>query len=338
MIRFGSNPPSPEDAALLARTAAWPGLELAGLTAERLAALAATEGIEFATALFFLRAQEQAVRAGFAGTDAPGEPPADGIDLIAVVPGAFHGQHKHTGADGLRIVELVQGLAPRVEVIPIRSFGRLEENAAMLLDWLEARRESRILLASLSKGGADVKWALHSPRAAAAFARVQSWVSFSGIVQGTPLMAWLNARPLRSAAFRLLLRLQGHQAGVLDEIARQPAGPLTAWPALPPHLRIVHVCGCPLRRHLAHRWAPRGYERLAALGPNDGGGILLGDLATIPGTLVPLWGADHYLQPAWNITPQLRRIVAATAAAGAVRHASPCTSAPSAAPAARSTA
>ncbi len=335
MTPAGQNPPTPEDAALLARAAALPGLAWSELTAARLAQLGATDGIELATAVFFDRAQRQAAEAGLdQQTLAAGGGGA--VDLIAVVPGAFHGQHKHTGADGLRIVEMVQGLAPKVEVIPIRSFGHLEENAGAILDWLEARPRVRILLTSLSKGGADVKWALRSPRAAAAFANVAGWVSFSGIVQGTPLMAWLKARPLRSAAFRLLLRLQGHQAGVLDEIAGHVDAPLATWPALPPHLRIVHVCGCPLRHHLAHRWAPRGYERLAPLGPNDGGGILLGDLTGVPGTVFPLWGSDHYLQPAWDVIPQLRRIVTATAAAGAVRHASQPASAPSAAPATRS--
>lgn len=335
-----SDQPAPDagERALLARAADLPDLPLAELTADRLAQFTAAHGIELATALFFDRAQRHAAASGFAAPPAD-LPPAQGVDVIAVVPGAFHGQHKHTGADGLRIVELVQGLAPRVEVIPVRSFGRLEENAGAILGWLEKQpRSSRILLTSLSKGGADVKLALRSPRAAAAFASVVSWVSFSGIVQGTPLMSWLHARPLRSAAFRLLLRLQGHQAGVLDEIARNDTGPLATWPVLPPQLRIVHVCGCPLRPHLAHRWAPRGYERLTGLGPNDGGGILLGDLSRVPGTVFPIWGVDHYLQPAWAITPLLRRVVATTLALGPLRQASQSASTPSPAPATRSSA
>ena len=44
----------------------------------------------------------------------------------------------------------------------------------------------------------------------------------------------------------------------------------------PAHVRVVHVCGFPLQRHLTHPWAARGYSRLSPLGPNDGGGILLG--------------------------------------------------------------
>ena len=328
-----------QDAELLARVAQWPrDYELVDLTVERLAELTHETDLEFATALFYDRARTQATKAGWPiKASAPMESGPASVDIIGVVPGAFHGQHKHTGADGLKIVETVRGLAPRVEVVPVRSFGQLQENAETILNWLEERHGARILLASLSKGGADLKYALASPLAGVAFANVVAWVSFSGIVQGTPLVAWLGARPLRSTAFRLLLRLQGHRAAVLDQLQRDDASPLAAWPPVPRHLRIVHVCGCPLRRHLRHRWAPRGYERIAPLGPNDGGGILLGDLSRLPGIVFPIWGTDHYLQPPWDITPLLRSVVLA-ASRGELRQASLSAIQPTQTPASRSSA
>jgi hypothetical protein len=306
----------PDDAPLFARAANWDKAEqFADMTPERLAEIARTDGIELATALLFDRTCRAPANTEFAKR-VHAFTPAVGAqaDVIGVVPGAFHGQHKHTGADGLRIVETVRGLAPRVEIIPVQSFGRLEQNARTILDWIAAQRGQRVVLASLSKGGADVKRALAAPGAGEAFAGVAAWISFSGIVQGTPLIAWLRARPLRSGAFGLLLRLQGHRTAVLDELRRASDAPLAHWPPLPSHLRVVHVAGYPLRWHLRHRWAPRGYERLAPLGPNDGGGILLGDLARLPGVVFPIWGADHYLQPSWDATPLLRAIVAAASA------------------------
>jgi hypothetical protein len=304
-------PLSREDADLLVRAAAREkDTSFSDLSVERLAEISREEGIDVATAVFYDRAKR-------ACTLSPEASPALGVlptvDVIGIVPGAFHGQHKHTGADGLRIKETVKGLAPRVEIIPVRSFGRLDDNAAAILDWLEARHGSRIVLTSLSKGGADLKCALASPRATSAFDGVIAWISFSGIVQGTPLIGWLKDRPLRSTALRLLLRLQGHQTAALDELVHGDDTRLASWPIVPPHLRIVHVCGCPLAKHVRHKWAPRGYERLQNMGPNDGGGILLGDLSRLPGTIFPIWGSDHYLEPDWNITPLLRGIVAAAA-------------------------
>lgn len=311
-----------EDLQLLARAKAWDeSLRFKDLSVKRLGEIARAEGAELATALLHDRTLCVPDNAAFYQrvlTVNPGE--MERPDVIGIVPGAFHGQHKHTGADGLRIADTISGLSGRIEIVPVRSFGRLEENARIIVDWLDRQRGQRIALASLSKGGADVKRALAIPEAAEAFAGVTTWVSFSGIVQGTPLIAWLRARPFRSSAFRLLLRLQGHRAAVLDELRRADDAPLATWPTLPAHLRVVHVSGFPLRRHLRHHWAPRGYERLATLGPNDGGGILLGDLTQLPGVVCPIWGADHYLQPSWDATPLLRTIVVAALTSDEERH------------------
>ncbi len=309
----------------------------ATLTVERLTAITAEYGIERATAMLYDRACCAPHIAAFKKVVAATiEPSTFLADIIGIVPGAFHGQHKHTGADGIRIAGMIEGLAPKIEVIPVRSFGSLEENAAIIIDWLMARRGSHIVLTSLSKGGADMKRALASSKAAEAFASVSAWISFSGIVQGTPLITWLRSRPLRSAAFGILLRLQGNRSAVLDELARSPEGPLSLWPKLPTRLKLVHVNACPLERHLRHRWAPRGYARLAPLGPNDAGGILLGDWSRLPGTVYPIWGADHYLQPSWEVNRLLRSIVIAAISAGIPRQAHQSASAPSTPPATRS--
>jgi hypothetical protein len=332
-----------DDQRLLSRAASWDSPDtFADLSVERLAAITATHGLDFATAVLHDRAGREPANAAFhaAVHAVPSASPAEAqplADLIGIVPGAFHGQHQHTGADGVRLAAIVRGLAPRIELLPVLSFGPLDENARLILDWLEARRGQRIALASLSKGGADLKRALAAPRAAAAFAAVTAWVNFSGIVEGTPLVAWLRERPLRSAALGLLLRFQGNRPGVIDELRRSPSGPLARWPSLPSHLHLVHVNGCPLEHHLQHKWAPRGYARLAPLGPNDGGGILLGDLSRRPGIVYPIWGADHYLEPSWDATALLRSIVIAALRGTPRDHATQSAVAPIAAPATRST-
>lgn len=313
--------PAPEDAALLAEAErTLPGETLAGLTVERLAALSRLRGLEFATALLQDRLSREPAHAAFrervhvlAREVASLANPV--ADIIGIVPGAFHGHYRHTGADGVRLTEIVRGLAPRVEVLPTLSFGPLQENADLILEWLERRRGARIVLATLSKGGADLKVALGSARAAAAFESVHAWVNFSGIVHGSPLVAWLRERPLRSLAVGLVLRFQGNRLAVVDELRRAPDSPLAGWPALPRHLRVAHVYGCPLARHVRHRWAPRGHERLSPCGPNDGGGVLLGDLGALPGAVYSIWGVDHYLEPDWDIAPLLRAAVVAAASA-----------------------
>jgi hypothetical protein len=74
-------------------------------------------------------------------------------------------------------------------------------------------------------------------------------------------------------------------------------------------LTAIHVVGFPLREHLSSAWAQRGHARLAVLGPNDGGGILLADAIAREGLVYPVWGADHYLRPAWDIRRLICRLV-----------------------------
>ena len=313
--------------------------EFADLTPTLLADIARSRGMEFATAVF----HEAALRVGknaelLSGIEAVDARLIERPDLIAVVPGAFHREHPDSGADGRRVVAIAREIGCPAVVIPVPGFGRIEDNARLISSWLNSRREQRITLVSLSKGGSDVKRALALADAKRAFTHVQLWVSFSGIVQGTPLIAWLRARPLRWWSVRLLLWLRRHPHGTLADLQHEPGSPLAKWPSVPEHLRIVHICGVPLRQHLQHRWAPRAYDRLAPLGPNDGGGVLLGALSNVPGIICPIWGADHYLQPSWNATPLLRDIVVAALTPVGRRKAIRSTSASTAAPAIRSAA
>ena len=309
------------------------------LTPAVLANIARTRGMDFATALFHEAALHVAENAEFFAS-VERIRPADAArpELIAVVPGAFYREHRGTGADGARVVAIAREIGCAAEIIPVPGFGRLDENARQIAEWLRRRTETSIAIVSLSKGGPDVKRALARPDAADTFARVRLWVSFSGIVQGTPLIGWLRARPLRWWGVHLALWLRRHPASTLRDLETGPRGQLGKWPVLPPHLHLVHICGVPLRDHLQHPWAPRAYDRLASLGPNDGGGVLLGSLTEAPGIVCPIWGADHYLQPSWNATPLLRDIVLAALRRSAPRHATPSAITPMMAPATRSAA
>jgi hypothetical protein len=331
---------SDEDARLLARARAWDGPEsdLTALSAERLTALARTEGLEFATALLYDRLSNRPENADFMARAERWDrsTPFD-ANLIGIVPGAFHREHHDTGADGARVLAIARELGCEAEVIPILDFGTLGENAAIITRWLADRRGRRIALIALSKGAADAKYALSLPESREHWANVRAWINFSGLTQGTPLVAQLRRQWWRWCAIRLMIWWHGYRVQAARELAHGPGTPLHAWPALPPHLRLVHVHGVPLERHLVHRWAPRGYQRLAPLGPNDGGSILLADLAKLPGLVCPIWGMDHYLVPnGWDPHPLFRAIVACALASDAPRQASQSAPQPMAPPATRS--
>ena len=231
------------------------------------------------------------------------------VPRVVVMPGAFHAEYPHTGADGERVLHLAKELKWQAVRVPLPSLAPMAENAERLVAVLSADAERPTIVVSLSKGGADVRAAFSRANAVNEFRNVRAWVSLSGIVTGTPLIGWLRARPLRCAGVRMLLRLRGQRFAVLDELGHRNESTLQRPFALPAGLRAIHVVGFPMQRHLTIPWAHRGHARLAPLGPNDGGGILLADALGLPGELIPVWGADHYMQPAWDIRPLLKNIL-----------------------------
>ena len=301
--------PDEEDQSLIAR--AGPALAGGEVTDERVRALAEAGGVDFATAALYHRVRSDACLADFLTRIESGDalfPPRE-LPRVVVMPGAFAREYPHTGADGSRVFDLATQLGWPAERVEVPSLSPMAENAAALARVLARDRARPTVVVSLSKGGADVRAALERPGAAEEWRGVRAWVSLSGIVMGTPLVEWLRARPLRCTGVRLLLRLRRQRFAVLDELRRGPGAPLDRPIVVPPGLRIVHVAAFPLQKYLGDAWARRGHARLAPLGPNDGGGILLIDVARLPGDLYPVWGADHYLRPSWDINPLLVNIL-----------------------------
>jgi hypothetical protein len=301
-----------EDKELLGRAAAFDQCrDLRECSQPKLLELSRAHGLDFATALLFDRLLNHPEHSAFyRRVQSTPEVLTSELPRVAIVPGAFYREHKNTGADGARLAAILKSMGCNVEIVPLESFGSLNQNATLIARWLSARNDKRIVLITLSKGSGDLKTALALPDAPELFRSIQTWISLSGLPQGTPLVAWLRKQRLRQLGIRILLRLRGQRYAVVEELRHGPDTPLANWPALPAHLQITHVVGFPLRKHLAHPWAAQGYERVAPLGPNDGGGFLLADAATLPGTVFPVWGADHYLQPAWDATSLLRRVFA----------------------------
>lgn len=307
---------SPGDRVLLEQAASVDELSsLADCTARAIQHFSRRHGINLATALLYDRVLRiPANRDIFTAAVRDSGPSTKRLPLIGLVPGAFYQHHRHSGADGAVLAAMLTEMGCRIERVPIDSFGPLETNAEKVGAWLEQHAGEEVALVSLSKGTCDVNFALRHPKAASHFRHVRAWLSISGLPLGTPLVAWLGQRPFRRCGVKILLRLRRQNYAVVEQLSHQNPALITNWEFLPGHMRVVHVVGFPLRHHLTHRWAPRAYKRLSTLGPNDGGGFLLADVNRIPGAVMPIWGADHYLRPAWDIQKLLRGIFLAVLA------------------------
>src|SRR5262245_42762827 len=303
---------SADERELLDQAAGWPEYAALGqLTGGALRRIAAECGLDFATALLYDRllksdgATRRVLSPPVAGQEAAELCVANRPSLVAVVPGAFYVESPRNGADGAEILEESRRLGAPAELIRTRSFGSLDENAEIIRRWLDRQTRPGTILVSLSKGGADVKWALRHPAAEAAFRNVCAWINISGITEGTPLVSWLLRRRFRSVLVRPLFRWRNYDFGVLPQLDYGEEHPLSCPWSIPPGLSVIHVLGFPLRKHLTCGLARRGHRRLAGHGPNDGAGIVLYDAVCRPGTIYPVWGVDHYLR---NSAVNLARI------------------------------
>ncbi len=304
--------PTPEECELLDRAASWPGRTWGEFSPEIVQQLAASEGVDFVTALLYHRLRHsdehgRFIRAVENMPEAPEPRRHPGEMTVAIVPGAFYAEHPETGADGRFVHEAATRLGCRTSLVPLLSFGPLRENARRLLDWLDRQPAQPMVLVSLSKGGAEVRLALEDHSAADRFRHVVAWINLSGVVRGTAVVDWLVRHRLNALGVRLLFAWKGYSYSALHELKRWP-GILHGDIQLPAELLAIHVYGFPLIRHLSRPVARRGHRRLASLGPNDGGLSLLADLVGLPGRIYPVWGADHYLRPAWDFDGVLRRM------------------------------
>jgi hypothetical protein len=302
-----------EEKALLERAARWPEHALwTDLTAETLRRVAVVQGHDFAVALLYDRLRRSPEHGPFirqVEVLCPAETGTWSRATLAIIPGAFYHERPETGANGQRLLTIAAQLGCRVERIPVASFGSPAENARTLRDWLVAQPDETFVLVSLSKGSLDVRTALTEPDAERTFRQVIAWVNLSGLFQGTALVTWLQRQRLRRLLVRLYCWWHGYRFSTLAELERCPAKLSADRLRLPKHLRVLHVVGFPLCRHLSSSLAQRAFARLETLGPNDGGGNLLTDAAGWPGVVYPVWGTDHYLQASWDVDGLIARVL-----------------------------
>jgi hypothetical protein len=300
------------EGALRRRASAFPEFPtVTSLTAEKLYEISAREGVDFATALLYDRVMRSPQHSPFIAQinqwqSSGGKTGASRDVMVAVVPAAYYKENPDSGADGRLICEEAIRRGLPCELIPLSSTGTLAENSQTILGWLAKHRGKKIILVSLCKGGADVKFSLSSAQGREHFDGVLAWVNICGTLNGSPVAEWLLATKPRFFIAWLYCKCRGHGLAFLRELTPSSQGPLSAALKLPPSLRLINVIGFPLRRHLTNRFMRQCHKHVSRQGPSDGG-VLLADACHLPGVIYPIWGADHYLRP----ESRARQIIAA---------------------------
>jgi hypothetical protein len=235
--------------------------------------------------------------------------------LVAIVPGAFYKEHPQTGGDGRDLIELSAQQDWLCERIPCESLGTLAHNAAIINDYLRGKsRCHRVILVSLSKGTMDAKTAQRIDPDL--FKDLIGWVSVSGIPRGTKMADWLLDRWRLRPIFKLMLWYHGADQQAVRDLRHESTDQAEDSRDDSP-IPIVHVSAFPMRRHLSCWRARLWHRRFKREGPNDSV-VMLADMLRLPGVVIPVWGADHYLRGKWKVSRAVARIVALLAGGEAV--------------------
>jgi hypothetical protein len=272
------------------------GLDYKSLTAARLAEMVREQGIDLATTHFYqCICRTEPHRSFLRQLDAL-ENNSWGAGphkyKILVAPAAFYKEHPKFGGDGRIIHEVARECGISSSTIPVPSTGSVSRNAKMIARQLAGEAEGSIILASLSKGGADVRIALEQQPEIASKVRV--WLNICGLVRGTSISdSLLGTRWWQRGLLRGYLAYTRADVDFVSELSGSPGSLLGGAPRIPP-IPVINVVAFPLREHLSKNSAIR-HARMASLGPNDGS-TLLRDAIIEPGTICPVWGADHFLR------------------------------------------
>ncbi len=303
---------SESEAALFQRVADWPShATLESLNAEILQQITKTEGVDFTTALLYERFKKSKRHAGFIqrieflrnySSDAPSALDAK----VVIVPGALYRERPDLGGDGRLIRDVAVKFGYQTDLIPLLSFGSIKENARLICNWFQQHSGERMILVSLSKGGADLKMALTEPDAPNLFRNVSAWVNVCGPLNGTRMANWILASRLKTLFVRAQCRWQHRDFQLITDLRHEIAGPLNFKPPLPPTMKMFSLVGFPLKTQMTTRFSRFCHHTLAVYGPNDGT-ISLSNLIDWPGEIFPAWGMDHYFRP----EPEAKNLIAA---------------------------
>ncbi|HHI92672.1 MAG TPA: hypothetical protein ENK04_04025 [Gammaproteobacteria bacterium] len=223
---------------------------------------------------------------------------------LFIVPAFFYKEYPSFGGGGEHILNVARKLGLDAEVVKTISTGSVRENAGILLDTLMKCTHKEIWVISMSKGSAEVRLMYQQFSDKVPVEKISHWFNVGGLTYGSQFVDDMMRSPFRRAKTRAICLATGAQFRALHEL--QTHHPFWQEAFIPPeNTRITNILGVPLSSHIERTLVTR-YNRIKALGPNDGM-VLLVDTLVMPGMIYPIWGADHYMRDA-RVIPVLYRM------------------------------
>jgi len=213
--------------------------------------------------------------------------------LYVFVPSLFYSSFPKRGGDFERQRNLLNTMGFATFLIETNEVGTVLENATIIANELRRLSEKypNIIVASASKGGADLSYALGKLMSGEELKAVKAWISFGGVLKGSKVAEYY-LKGFNSWYTKFALMLMGTNADFLKDISCEKSRLRFDSLHFPVHLPILHYVGAPLSSQVG-RIVRKSHRRLSAYGPNDGF-VLLADQLTAEGVVITDLGLDHF--------------------------------------------
>lgn len=215
--------------------------------------------------------------------------------LLLFVPGWDYVENGHlTGADFAKPRELASEFGFENYLVALPPTGSVEESAAILAAEIvrHGRSGKKILLAGASSAGPVIHLVLGELLIdAQARGYVKAWLNLGGVLQGSPLVDYLEEGP-RRWLFNLIVWSKGWDKKAILGMSTKTSRERFSRLQIDADILVVNYLGIPLSGQLS-KYSRDKYPLLRPEGPNDGLTLLTDAMA--PGSLtVVALGSDHF--------------------------------------------
>lgn len=214
--------------------------------------------------------------------------------LVLFVPGWDYAENGHlTGADFAKPRELATEFGFENYLVTLPPTGSVEESAAVLAAEIVRHKHSgkKIILAGASSAGPVIHLVLGELLDPQERGPVQAWLNLGGILQGSPLIDYLEAWPQRWL-FNLVVRFKGWDKNAILSMSASRSRQRFRRLQIDAGILVINYIGVPLSGQLS-QYARDKYPLLRQEGPNDGLTLLSDAIAPDSPTIVAL-GSDHF--------------------------------------------
>lgn len=214
--------------------------------------------------------------------------------LLLFVPGWDYAENGQlTGADFAQPRALATEFGFENYLVALPPTGSVEESADVLAADIARYHRSgkKILLAGASSAGPVIHLALGEVIEKTKQGSIKAWLNLGGILQGSPLLDYLEGWPLRWL-FNLVAWFKAWDKEAIQSMGTRQSRERFSRLRVDPDILVVNYIGIPLSGQLS-QYAIDKYPVLKSEGPNDGLTLLTDAIA--PGSLtVVALGNDHF--------------------------------------------